>query len=472
MQYFREKRRFDMPKVGRNDACPCGSGKKYKKCCLELDLQNNITHIAPYQNQSHPPTATPASQGDEDFVWSNYLYKVIAGHIVNHMEHRYEPEEIFAALTLWNSYSSEMEPIIKKAGVFPAAIEYCVAEIYDRPITQKELAAIYNVSVGTISKRVNEMIDYGVFDEYLESDPYPAPTVAPQMSMEKEMHKITEMLEAQDFDTIEEANDFLNNMLNNNPNLLEEPHKEISKKQQAQEILFDAQEEASAQKRIELAQKALTLYPHSPDAYNIIAESTPGTNLVEQMNLFKQGMLVGEKDLGQAFFEENKGHFWGIIETRPFMRSKSGYANCLWALGETGKAVKQFEKMIELNPNDNQGIRYLLITLYIELPNYNKALRLLETYEEDDAHARYSRVLIEFGKNGITDELGHLLKNAKKQNPHVLPYLVGKKRCPIAAPEYFSFGDSTEAKAYVYDNIDLWRQHPQLLKWLKASAKR
>ncbi|MCU0656380.1 MAG: SEC-C domain-containing protein [Polyangiaceae bacterium] len=20
-------------KVGRNDACPCGSGKKYKKCC-------------------------------------------------------------------------------------------------------------------------------------------------------------------------------------------------------------------------------------------------------------------------------------------------------------------------------------------------------------------------------------------------------------------------------------------------------
>ena len=23
-----------MTKVGRNDPCPCGSGKKYKKCCL------------------------------------------------------------------------------------------------------------------------------------------------------------------------------------------------------------------------------------------------------------------------------------------------------------------------------------------------------------------------------------------------------------------------------------------------------
>jgi uncharacterized protein YecA (UPF0149 family) len=28
----REPRRTD-PKVGRNDQCPCGSGKKYKRCC-------------------------------------------------------------------------------------------------------------------------------------------------------------------------------------------------------------------------------------------------------------------------------------------------------------------------------------------------------------------------------------------------------------------------------------------------------
>ena len=25
--------RNEGPKVGRNDPCPCGSGKKYKKCC-------------------------------------------------------------------------------------------------------------------------------------------------------------------------------------------------------------------------------------------------------------------------------------------------------------------------------------------------------------------------------------------------------------------------------------------------------
>jgi preprotein translocase subunit SecA len=29
-----EKPKFDTTKkIGRNDPCPCGSGKKYKKCC-------------------------------------------------------------------------------------------------------------------------------------------------------------------------------------------------------------------------------------------------------------------------------------------------------------------------------------------------------------------------------------------------------------------------------------------------------
>jgi len=28
--------RREEPKVGRNDPCPCGSGKKYKQCCGKL----------------------------------------------------------------------------------------------------------------------------------------------------------------------------------------------------------------------------------------------------------------------------------------------------------------------------------------------------------------------------------------------------------------------------------------------------
>jgi uncharacterized protein YecA (UPF0149 family) len=29
-------------KIGRNDLCPCGSGKKYKKCCLSSGEYENL----------------------------------------------------------------------------------------------------------------------------------------------------------------------------------------------------------------------------------------------------------------------------------------------------------------------------------------------------------------------------------------------------------------------------------------------
>lgn len=31
-----------MVKIGRNDQCPCGSGRKYKKCCLAKDQANQM----------------------------------------------------------------------------------------------------------------------------------------------------------------------------------------------------------------------------------------------------------------------------------------------------------------------------------------------------------------------------------------------------------------------------------------------
>ncbi|HOK43165.1 MAG TPA: SEC-C metal-binding domain-containing protein, partial [Thermoclostridium caenicola] len=32
-QASRQPKKRETAKVGRNDPCPCGSGKKYKKCC-------------------------------------------------------------------------------------------------------------------------------------------------------------------------------------------------------------------------------------------------------------------------------------------------------------------------------------------------------------------------------------------------------------------------------------------------------
>ena len=45
-----------MAKIGRNEPCPCGSGKKYKQCCLAIDEQ--AAHTAVVQTaktaQRHP----------------------------------------------------------------------------------------------------------------------------------------------------------------------------------------------------------------------------------------------------------------------------------------------------------------------------------------------------------------------------------------------------------------------------------
>jgi tetratricopeptide (TPR) repeat protein len=35
-----------MEKIGRNEPCPCGSGKKYKRCCLANDLETERLALA------------------------------------------------------------------------------------------------------------------------------------------------------------------------------------------------------------------------------------------------------------------------------------------------------------------------------------------------------------------------------------------------------------------------------------------
>ena len=38
-EYNKSKTYVNENKIGRNDDCPCGSGKKYKKCCAKADKQ-------------------------------------------------------------------------------------------------------------------------------------------------------------------------------------------------------------------------------------------------------------------------------------------------------------------------------------------------------------------------------------------------------------------------------------------------
>ena len=48
--------------VGRNDPCPCGSGRKYKRCCLAADEQRAAQECAsvPQADEEDPAPAPPA----------------------------------------------------------------------------------------------------------------------------------------------------------------------------------------------------------------------------------------------------------------------------------------------------------------------------------------------------------------------------------------------------------------------------
>jgi tetratricopeptide (TPR) repeat protein len=56
-------------KIGRNDPCHCGSGKKYKRCCLEDDQQNEREARTAFT------AALAEEQADEDefYEWSARL---------------------------------------------------------------------------------------------------------------------------------------------------------------------------------------------------------------------------------------------------------------------------------------------------------------------------------------------------------------------------------------------------------------
>ncbi len=65
-----------MAKTGRNDPCPCGSGKKYKKCCLAKEQQQSTAARGSSAGRRRDETddlfeglpAVPAGNMDEDMA--------------------------------------------------------------------------------------------------------------------------------------------------------------------------------------------------------------------------------------------------------------------------------------------------------------------------------------------------------------------------------------------------------------------
>lgn len=72
---------------------------------------------------------------------------------------------------------------------------------------------------------------------------------------------------------------------------------------------------------------------------------------------YEVGVRIGELSLPPDF----DGLLpWGHIDNRPFMRCLHGYGLCLWRLERFEEAERVFDRMLWLNPSDNQGVRFLI----------------------------------------------------------------------------------------------------------------
>jgi tetratricopeptide (TPR) repeat protein len=241
---------------------------------------------------------------------------------------------------------------------------------------------------------------------------------------------------------------------------------------EAQQLAYDAMEAAESgdvEEALARAKEALDLDPDCVDALTLLSQaaSESQSELIDNM---RRTVKAGERALGKEFFEENTGYFWGILETRPYMRARSFLAQCLAEAGRRDEAVEHYEAMLALNPGDNQGLRYCLMGLYLEAGHLEGAAALFEQFDDEfSAMFAWGRVLERFM---VDDEAGAMaaLDEARQANPHVEPLLTGKKRMPRQMPGYYGIGDENEAVICVDAIGTAWKRAGGALAWLKKQA--
>lgn len=142
----------------------------------------------------------------------------------------------------------------------------------------------------------------------------------------------------------------------------------------ADDFLELASEAKTKKKEIEYLQKALELEPNNIDAAAELLFTKrlkTAQLLVELDALIAKAKSILKED---GTYRDSMGHFWGVLETRPYMRLLQTRMELLKRCGMMKMALQQAQEMLKLNPGDNQGIRFEMMPMYAWL--------------EDELHAR------------------------------------------------------------------------------------
>jgi len=283
-------------------------------------------------------------------------------------------------------------------------------------------------------------------------------------ALEKEIANLHRLLGQQQFNSPEEAQAFLQQLLSQSRGRVPEqaPRSAVD---EAQDVMYEAWD-ARGRRRVELARKALEISPDCADAYVLLAEETAAT-VSEARDLYERGVAAGERALGEGMFRKEAGHFWEMLETRPYMRARAGLAACLWELGEREEALDHWVDMLRLNPTDSLGVRYRLVAGLLAVGRDEVAGKLLQVYQGDPtAPWLYSRALCSFRREGNSRRSRRRLREALEGNPYVPEYLLGKRRLPRRLLEAVGIGDRDEAVSCAAEAMAVWSETAGALEWL------
>jgi len=249
---------------------------------------------------------------------------------------------------------------------------------------------------------------------------------------------------------------------------LEELHFSEAKLTEANLINDDAWEASDTIKGVKIAYQALELSPFCADALNFL--SLYSEYYEEKYFLSKRAVLVGKAALGDLYIKKNTGHFWGILETRPYMRALLGLADCYWHKREFEQAVEIYREMLKLNSSDNQGVRYALGYLLLLLDRRKELdIYFKEHGEEETCFMLYAKALFLYRLGSANAD--NTLQRAIATNKHVYSYLSGEEAVPYRKPDHYSWGEPSEAICYVSDAKEAWENSPGSIQWLQQNME-
>jgi len=239
---------------------------------------------------------------------------------------------------------------------------------------------------------------------------------------------------------------------------------------EAADLVFDSWETTDSDESYALLTEAVELDPRNVDAWRGLMNFEP-LGCEEEIAFLRQLVALGEKNLGKKVFQELKGHFWGFLETRPYMRARARLAQRLVQAGRLEEAVTEHEGMLELCPNDNLGIRYGLMALYLALNNLEGANRLFREYDEREFSATFAwAFVLERYLAGDSDGAAEALAAARKQNPYAEAYFSKAKNLPRRMPGAYSTGSQEEAMI-AWDILQTaWKKHKEAQVWVSGQC--